>query len=405
MKRASWMLMGAILTSVVLFILGGSGLLVVHDGAPTIPALVAAQGEAPITELERILIDLYEAVNPSVVSIVVRRPASTSLFDEQPFPFPFPFPFEPRGQEQPYVTGQGSGFIYDDQGHIVTNYHVAGEADQIRVIFFDGSTAEATLVGGDPDSDLAVLRVEAAEIPGEPLPIADSDTLRVGQMVVAIGNPFGLQGTMTSGIISALGRTLPAQTRATEGGRFNIPDIIQTDAAINPGNSGGPLLNLAGQVVGVNTAIRAATEQNSGVGFAVPANLVRRIVPVLIERGRYEHPWLGIAGTTLTPALAEAMGLEPEQRGALVRSVTAGGPADEAGLQGSDREVTIAGQRVDVGGDVIIGIDGQEVRTFDDLVSYLEEETGPGQEVTLRILRDREPMAVQVRLGARPTGQ
>jgi 2-alkenal reductase len=204
--------------------------------------------------------------------------------------------------------GQGSGFVYDNAGHIVTNYHVAGNAIQINVVFADGSYTEAELVGADVDSDLAVIKVDPNDAPGlTPLPIGDSNALQVGQMVVAIGNPFGLSNTMTTGIVSALGRSLPSQNSVFETGGFRTYDVIQTDAAINPGNSGGPLLNLAGEVIGVNTAIESSTRQNSGVGFAVPSNIIARVIPALVANGRYEHPWLGISGGTITAVVARQM--------------------------------------------------------------------------------------------------
>lgn len=227
----------------------------------------------------------------------------------------------------------------------------------------------------------------------------------MGQTVVAIGNPFGLQGTMTAGIVSALGRSLPSQARTASGDRFNIPNVIQTDAAINPGNSGGPLLNLNGEVIGVNTAIESPVRQFAGVGFAVPSNTIARIVPVLIEDGRYQHPWLGIAGMTLTPEVREAMGLEVDQMGVLVVDVTKDGPADRAGLRGSDKQVEINGHTLRVGGDVIVRIDDQEVRRFDDLLSYLFEETHVGQKVQLTVLREGGTQELSVTLQERPSAE
>jgi 2-alkenal reductase len=247
-----------------------------------------------------------------------------------------------------------------------------------------------------------VIRIE--DPPGDivPLPLAVSTDLRVGETVVAIGNPFGLQGTMTTGIISALGRTLPSQAITIGGGRFNIPNIIQTDAAINPGNSGGPLLNLAGEVVGVNTAIASSDRQFSGVGYAVPANIVARVIPELIENGRFPHPYLGIAGVDVSPDVREAMDLDPQQRGVLVIDVTEAGPADDAGLVGSTVEIEINGLPATVGGDIIIQIDEQPVGDFDDLIAYLSESTVVGQTIELSLLRDGERMTVEVNLGERP---
>jgi|Deesub1362A_J573_1020465.scaffolds.fasta_scaffold00885_10 2-alkenal reductase len=359
----------------------------------------------PISELDAALIELYERANPAVVNVQVTQVLRFEMPPEDgPMPFPgLPFPMPPEGGER-FSYGQGSGFVYDREGHIVTNHHVIARAERVTVIFWDGSSREAEIVGRDPGSDLAVLRVEDLPQGVEPLKLGDSSALRVGQMVAAIGNPFGLQGTMTVGIVSGLGRTLPSQARAVGGGRFSIANVIQTDAAINPGNSGGPLLNLAGEVVGVNTAIEGAVRQFGGVGFAVPSNTVKRIVPVLIREGKYAHPYLGIVGVDVSPLIREAMKLGPEVRGILVIGVVEGGPADKAGLRGSAKEVEIDGRSLRVGGDIILSIDGQAVRDFDDLLTYLLEHTHVGQEVTLGILRDGQQLELQVRLGARPEG-
>jgi 2-alkenal reductase len=332
--------------------------------------------------------DLYDRVNPSVVNIQVRISNGDDAED---------------GFNRPFGSAQGSGFLYDDQGHFVTNFHVVDGVDEISVVFYDGLILEGELVGADPDSDLAVVHVEDFPDDLAPLPLANSTAVRVGEPVVVIGNPFGLQGTMTTGIISALGRTLPSQAVAIGGGRFNIPNVIQTDAAINPGNSGGPLLNLEGELLGVNTAIASSDRQFSGVGYAVPANIVARVVPELIENGRFPHPFLGIAGVDVSPDLRQAMGLDPQQRGVLVIDVTKDGPADEAELVGSTEEVEINGLPTNIGGDVIIKIDEQKVDDFDDLIAYLSEATIVGQTVELTLLRSGELISVEVRLGERPT--
>jgi 2-alkenal reductase len=329
-------------------------------------------------ELEEQLIDLYEQANPAVVNIQVAEDGPV------------------QGQ------GQGSGFVYNSAGYIVTNYHVAGEADRIRVIFADGLAVEADLIGGDPDSDLAVIKVDLPVADLTPLPLGDSDALRVGQSVVAIGNPFGLDGTMTTGIVSALGRTLDSQATTADGGRFTIPNVVQTDAAINPGNSGGPLLNLSGEVIGVNTAIESPVRGNSGVGFAVPSNTVGRVVPSLIENGSYQHPWLGISGSTLLPEQREAMGLDPAQPGVLVVTVAEDGPAGKAGLRGSDQEVRVDGQPVLVGGDVIVSVDGHQIVEFDDLLTYLSGQTQVGQTIQLGVIRGERTGTLDVTLMARP---
>ncbi|NPV66638.1 MAG: trypsin-like serine protease [Anaerolineae bacterium] len=368
-QRLVWMLAGAVITG-----LGLAGIALWQPPGPA--ASVSAQSSVSLTDLETRFVDLYRQANGSVVSIQV--------VEEDGF-------------------GQGSGFVYDTAGHIVTNHHVAGEAVQISVVFANGTRASAELVGSDPDSDLAVIKVDPADAPTlKPLPLGDSDALQVGQMVVAIGNPFGLSGTMTTGIVSALGRSLPAQSTDLEGGSFTTPDIIQTDAAINPGNSGGPLLNLAGEMVGVNTAIRSSTSQNSGIGFAVPSGLVARVVPALIRDGSYKYPWLGIAGRTLDSATAEAMGLGRGQTGILVASISRNSPAQRAGLRGNDREVTLEGQTVGIGGDVIVSVDGQPLAEFDDLVHYLVTQASVGQTIRLGILRDGQTIEVPVTLAARP---
>jgi S1-C subfamily serine protease len=362
-------------------------------GACATPEVVV---EEPNTQPEVVLAepvslglpDLYDRVNPAVVNIQVRLSNGINLNG---------------GSDQPFSSAQGSGFLYDDQGHFVTNFHVVDGVEEISVVFFDGLILEGELIGTDPDSDLAVIHV--ADIPNKitPLPLADSSSIRVGEPVVAIGNPFGLQGTMTTGIISALGRTLPSQTVTIGGGHFNIPNIIQTDAAINPGNSGGPLLNLDGEVIGVNTAIASSDRQFSGVGYVVPANTVARVIPELIENGRFRHPYLGIAGVDVSPNIREALGLDSQQRGVLVVDVTEDGPADDAGLVGSTKEIEVDGLPLNVGGDIILRIDDQVVNDFDDLISYLSESTTVGQTVELELLRDESPLNVEVTLGERPT--
>jgi S1-C subfamily serine protease len=374
--------------------------------APSTPVITDAAEQ----ELEQ----LYEQANPAVVNIRVTQKVavpSTGLpfpFSNLPgfrgFGFHFGTPDETLPQDQ-YTYGEGSGFVYDEEGHIVTNSHVVKDAERIMVTFADDTTVQAEVVGIDPDSDLAVIKVDPEAVDLQPLPLGDSDALKVGQRVVAIGNPFGLEGTMTTGIVSALGRVLPSQASAGQGQAYSIPDVIQTDAAINPGNSGGPLLNMAGEVIGVNTAIESTVQQFSGVGFAVPSNTVARVVPQLIEKGKVEHPWLGISGLDLLPELAKPMGLPEGTRGVLIIDVASGSPAEEAGLLGSKTEVEIDGQKVRVGGDVIVAVDGREVRQFDTLLSYLTDETHVGQTITLTILRDGKEQDVEVTLADRPASE
>ncbi len=327
------------------------------------------------TEEEWTLISLYEQNNPSVVHI---RVAGSS------------------------GSGEGSGFVFDTLGHIVTNNHVVAGARQIVVTFADDTQAAATIIGTDPQSDLAVIKVDVPAQSLVPVTLGDSEQLRVGQTVIAIGNPFGLEGTMTTGIISALGRQLPSGVQTVNGSQYVIPDIIQTDAAINPGNSGGPLFNLQGQVVGVNTAIESAVQSSAGVGYAIPANIVATVVPQLIRSGRVQHPWLGIAGTTLSGQVAELLGLGQEQRGILVSQVVTGGPAAAAGLRGASRQIDINGLAVPVGGDIITSVDNRTITKFDDLLGYIVQHTQVGQTISLGILRDGQPQTVQLTLSARP---
>ncbi|MEZ4591917.1 MAG: trypsin-like peptidase domain-containing protein [Chloroflexota bacterium] len=323
---------------------------------------VAAPPVTQSTDLftqEQQFVSIYENVNPAVVNIMIG-------------------------------SGQGSGFLFDTQGHIVTNNHVVEGGGQIVVNFDDGRQLPATVVGTDPSSDLAVIQVDPSQISGiTPVQLADSDALKVGQIVIAIGSPFGLQSSMTTGIISALDRLFPGAV-GPNGQTFQIPNIIQTDAAINPGNSGGPLLNLYGQVIGVNTAIESPVRGSSGIGYAVPANIVGNIVPQIIANGRVETPWLGISGGLISETAATALGLPANQTGILINETIAGGPAAAAGLRGGNNP------------DVIVGVDGREIVEFDDLLGYLVQNTSVGQTIQLQILRDGQPQTVNVTLSARP---
>jgi len=378
------------------------------DTAVSTAADEAAQDTAVVvTQLpfdENSLINLYEQVNTAVVNIrSIDTPDETAANSEQPTLPNIPG-FDFGGVVPPQTQmGQGSGFVYDKEGHIITNNHVVENADRLVVTFADGTEADAEVVGTDPDSDIAVIKVDVDPELLNPVPLGDSEALKVGQLVVAIGNPFGLQGSMTTGIISGLGRMLPAGSTTASGARFSIPDIIQTDAAINPGNSGGPLLNIQGEVIGVNTAIESPVRGFAGIGYAVPANTVAEVVPQLIENGFVEHAWLGIAGQTLTTDLAHAMSLDDSVNGGvLVGQVVADSPADKAGLRGSDTETEIDGIPVQIGGDIIIGIDGRPVKAFDDLLGYIVHETKVGQTVTLKVIRDNEELEIPVTLDARP---
>jgi S1-C subfamily serine protease len=314
----------------------------------------------------------------------------------------------------------GSGFIFDRDGHIVTNYHViAGGATQgnVQITFLDGSAYNARLIGGDPFSDLAVLRLNGENIPSDklvPLPIGDSTTLRVGEGVVAIGNPFGLSGSMTEGIISGLGRMLPSAEQEVESDTipsgldtstgFLIPDIIQTDAPINPGNSGGPLLNIQGEVIGINTAIFSTTGASAGIGFAIPSNTVRKVVPSLITKGEYQHPYLGIIGVDITPEIARALGLT-DARGFLVTEVADGSPAQKVGIRGGGSLTNVNGREIAMGGDVIVKVDDKTVRKIDDILTYLEREKNVGDTVQFTVLRNGGTESINLTLGPRPTAQ
>lgn len=297
-------------------------------------------------------------------------------------------------------TAQGSGFIYDAGGRIViiTNYHVIENAiaGSITVTFIDGTIVKAEPVGSDPYSDVAVIRVNAPASLLKPLRLGNSSRLKVGENVIAIGNPYGLAYTLTSGIVSAVGRQMDSK------GNYPIVDVIQTDAAINPGNSGGPLLNMSGEVVGINTAI--PTETSRGIGFAVPSDTIARELPSLISKGGYDHPYLGITGQDVTPGIIDAMGLPTGTHGTLLIEVFTGDPADRAGLRGGDptRTTTIDGAPINIGGDVITAADGIAMKSFYDLIVYLQRNKRPGDTVTLSILRNNTPMSIGVTLGTRP---
>jgi 2-alkenal reductase len=355
------------------------------EGAAT--ELVIA-GRTSITSDD--LTGLYERVNPGVVTIWI--------FAESDAPHEVSIP-----------RGQGSGFVIDREGHIVTNQHVIAGANAIEVDFTSGMKVWAELVGVDPDSDLAILKVDVPEADLVPIPLGDSDAIKVGEFVAAIGNPFGLQGTMTAGIVSAVGRSLESEHRTPEGLRFSAGDLIQTDAAINPGNSGGPLLNLSGQVIGINRAIHTETftvdgsAANSGVGFAIPVNILRRVAPAIIGDGHYDYPYLGVSSLNdqlWNLKVIEALGFGSHMFGAYITEVVPGGPADDAGLRGGSKETSIPGLLA--GGDLLVAIDGQTIRQFDDMLSYLFKHTEAGQDVVLTVIRDNEEMNVTLTIGARP---
>jgi S1-C subfamily serine protease len=299
----------------------------------------------------------------------------------------------PSGSES---TRLGSGFVYDKQGHIITNNHVIDGASTADVTFVDGNTYTAKVIGKDPSSDIAVLQITDNFSPENlvPLIIVNSSSLQVGQQVIAIGNPFGLSDTMTTGIVSQMGRLLPNPDTG-----FSTPGAIQTDAPINPGNSGGPLLNMQGQIIGINTAINSATGEFSGIGFAVPSNMIIKEVSTIIQTGTYNHPWLGISGGAITPDIAQSAGLPRNTKGVVVGSVQAGSPAEKAGLQGVTQNDFSNTQTV---GDIITGIDGHPVRSIDDLINQIDSHKSIGDNVGLTVNRHGQIMNLNLVLQARP---
>ncbi len=359
--------------------------LVAITPVPTLETLPAvANSSSPLVQDDQ-LVALYEHVSPGIVAIQVTSDVGGAL---------------------------GSGFVYDGEGHIVTNYHVIEGAKTVEVDFMSGFKTYGKVIGSDTDSDLAIIKVDAPAEELHPLPLGDSSTLKVGQTVIAIGNPFGLNGTMTEGIVSALGRTLDSahQTPDSSGSGgttfFTAGDIIQTDAAINPGNSGGPLFNLNGEIIGVNRAIRTTNftdtgePVNSGIGFAVSINVVKRVAPTLIEKGKYDYPYLGITSMDdLSLGLIDELGLK-SFTGAYVRDVAKGGPADRAGIKAGDKPTSIP--NLNAGGDLIIAIDGQPVRRFDELLAYLITNKSPGDTVVLTVMRGDQKVDVTVTLDKRP---
>lgn len=378
----------------------------INDQLPAADNLAAPVAQVPIepgllAAYENTLTEIYNQVSPSVVNIRVVGGEQSLMFDPGQFP---DMPDLPESHI-PQSQSLGSGFVWDDQGHIITNNHVISGAEKIEVTFADATVVIAEVIGTDPDSDLAVIKVDLPAEQLKPVQLANSEDTRVGQLAIAIGNPFGLEGTMTVGIVSALGRSLPATDGLGGGPVYNIPDVIQTDAPINPGNSGGVLLNAEGELIGVTAAIESPVRANAGIGFVIPTSIVERVVPQLIETGSFSHPFLGITGISLFPDLATAMNLDKDQHGAMVAEVVSGGPADNAGLQGSDSEATIEGVSMGVGGDVIVAIDGQPVNDMDDLIAYLSASTEVGQVVNLTVLRGGSEKDIDVTLQARPAEQ
>jgi len=315
------------------------------------------------------LIDIFEKSEASIVQVSVVRGESDG--------------------------GMGSGFVYSDEGYVITNQHVVQDAERVMITFLDGEAYIGNVIGTDRDLDIAVVKVEPTNTYLQPIKIGDSSKLKVGEKIAAIGNPFGLSGSMTSGIVSQMGRLLPQETG------YSIPDVIQTDAAINPGNSGGPLINMKGEVVGINTAIQSATGEFSGIGFAVPANTVKKVVPVLIQDGEFKHPWMGISGTDVDPELAEVRGLN-SSKGFLVVSVIEGSPAETAGLLGVTETRETDGREFALDGDIILSIDGETVRKISDILVHLQREKSVGDEMVLSVNRGGEILELTMVLEERP---
>jgi S1-C subfamily serine protease len=318
---------------------------------------------------EQLVINVYAQASPAVVCITAPEQFGTCF---------------------------GSGFILDREGHIVTNDHVAEAMPDLLVTLADNRTVSAEVVGTDPGSDLAVLKIDVPPEELTPVQLGESASLRIGQRAIAIGNPFGLERTVTTGVISSVGRTLPR-----DDSNFQIAELIQTDAAINPGNSGGPLLDSQGRVIGVNTAIRSTTGVNSGVGFAIPVDMVKRVVPDLIALGHYRHPWIGVRGNPITPEMVAAMNL-PVESGVLVFQVEPDSPAQKAGLRGGSRDITVLGMPMRAGGDILIGVNNTVITDFDDLINYLASSTSVGDVVTLTVVRDGTEIKVELTLEERP---
>ena len=318
------------------------------------------------------LIDIFEKSEPGVVRVNTQR--------------------NQTGDE---IGGVGSGFVFDKKGHIITNAHVIEDSTKTIVTFLDGRSYNAEIIGIDEYTDIGVIKVNADLKLLKPLSLGDSSNLQVGEPITAIGNPFGLSGSMTSGIISQMGRLLPS------GSGYSIPDVIQTDAAINPGNSGGPLLNMRGDIVGINTAIQSTTGEFTGVGFAIPSQTVAKIVPTLISEGEYKHPWIGISGRDIDPDLAKVLGLN-DALGFLIITVVENSPASDAGLIGSNKTVKVDGREYSIGGDVIMAVDGMDVRKIDDILIHLQRVKTVGDEMNLEILRDGRTTNVTIVLQERP---
>ncbi len=366
---------GVIATAAIIFAVFVSMNSITDSGTSELIVTNGNYGETvgEVTGIERgyeySLIDIFEKSEESIVQVSVLRGESDG--------------------------GMGSGFVYSDEGYVITNQHVVQDAEKVMITFLDGEAYIGNVVGSDRDLDIAVVKVQPTNTYLQPIKIGDSSELKVGEKIAAIGNPFGLSGSMTSGIVSQMGRLLPQESG------YSIPDVIQTDAAINPGNSGGPLINMKGEVVGINTAIQSATGEFSGIGFAVPSNTVKKVVPVLIEKGEFSHPWMGISGTDVDPELAEVRDLK-SSKGFLVVSVIEGSPAEAAGLLGVTETKEIDGREFALDGDIILSIDGETVRKISDILVHLQREKSVGDEMILTVNRNGEMLELTMVLEERP---
>ena len=366
---------GVIATAAIIFAVFVSMNSITDNGTSELIVTNGNYGETvgEVTGIERgyeySLIDIFEKSEESIVQVSVLRGESDG--------------------------GMGSGFVYSDEGYVITNQHVVQDAEKVMITFLDGEAYIGNVVGSDRDLDIAVVKVQPTNTYLQPIKIGDSSKLKVGEKIAAIGNPFGLSGSMTSGIVSQMGRLLPQESG------YSIPDVIQTDAAINPGNSGGPLINMKGEVVGINTAIQSATGEFSGIGFAVPSNTVKKVVPVLIEKGEFSHPWMGISGTDVDPELAEVRDLK-SSKGFLVVSVIEGSPAETAGLLGVTETKEIDGREFALDGDIILSIDGETVRKISDILVHLQREKSVGDEMILTVNRNGEMLELTMVLEERP---
>ena len=335
---------------------------------------------------EQVLNKIYRELLFSVVQIQVKHKIDSTYSRSN----------TPQNGQDLYRSGAGSGFIWQNDGYIVTNHHVVADADLVRIVFHDGLSVPATVIGIDPDSDLAVLYADFDVTKYNAVTLGNSDTVIVGELVAAIGNPFGQNFTLTSGIVSAVGRSIRGASN------YSIPEAIQTDAAINPGNSGGPLLNRKGEVIGINSQIITTSESSAGIAFAVPVNIAKKVIPALIIDGFYEYAWLGISGLTLTSEISEYNNLTSDIRGALITEVVPASPADIGGMKGSDSSIEVDGIPLPIGGDIVVKINGSSILGIDDLVSYLVNNGIPDKTLTFTVLRNGEYIDIEVKLGTRP---